>query len=85
MVSWLIDSMSWRFSKHALLLLARRGVNHALRTFRFWYNQVRPHQHLQGRTPHEVWHGIDIYRCRIRRSVEYEAWDGLLRGECLHG
>lgn len=27
-----------------------------LAEFRFWYNQLRPHQHLHGRTPWEVWH-----------------------------
>ena len=59
------------------------ALNEALGIFRFWYNEIRPHQHLQGRTPNEVWHGIDVYRRKIRRRVEYEAWDGLLQGECL--
>jgi hypothetical protein len=44
---------------------------------------VRPHQHLQGRTPAEVWGGIDIYRRRVRRRLWFEAWDGLLQGEYL--
>lgn len=66
-----------------LLVTDRDALNEALGTFRFWYNKVRPHQHLQGRTSHEVWHGIDIYRRKIRRRVEYEAWNGLLQGECL--
>jgi transposase InsO family protein len=66
-----------------LIVTDRNALNEALAIFRYWYNQVRPHQHLQGRTPHEAWHGIDVYRCRIRRRVEYEAWDGLLQGEYL--
>jgi transposase InsO family protein len=68
-----------------LMVADADGLNDALCIFRYWYNQVRPHQHLQGRTPHEVWHGMDIYRRKVRRSVEYEAWDGLLQGECLQG
>lgn len=28
--------------------------------FRFWYNHVRPHHHLDGLTPAEVWQGIFI-------------------------
>jgi transposase InsO family protein len=66
-----------------LIVADRDGLNEALGIFRFWYNHVRPHQHLRGRTPHEVWHGIDVYRRKIRRCVEYEAWEGLLQGECL--
>ena len=66
-----------------LIVADHEALNESLGIFRYWYNQVRPHQHLQGRTPHEVWHGIDIYRRSIRRCVEYEAWEGLLQGECL--
>ena len=33
----------------------------ALRDIRQWYNHERPHDHLQGRTPAEVWAGIDIF------------------------
>ncbi|MDH4187805.1 MAG: integrase core domain-containing protein, partial [Nitrospira sp.] len=32
----------------------------ALQTIRVWYNHERPHDHLQGRTPAEVWAGIDV-------------------------
>jgi transposase InsO family protein len=28
---------------------------------RQWYNHHRPHDHLQGRTPAEVWARIDIF------------------------
>lgn len=66
-----------------LLVADRDALNEALGIFRFWYNEVRPHQHLQGRTPNEVWHGIDVYRRRVRRRTDYEAWDGLLQGERL--
>ena len=34
------------------------GLNSALVDFRFFYNHVRPHQHLAGLTPAEVWGGL---------------------------
>lgn len=33
----------------------------ALQQVRTWYNHDRPHDHLQGRTPAEVWAGIDVF------------------------
>ena len=36
-------------------------LNGALAQFRFWYNHVRPHQNLDGRTPVEVWNGTDVF------------------------
>lgn len=61
----------------------RIALGASLTAFRLWYNHVRPHQHLQGRTPAEVWDGIDIYRRRVKRRLWFEAWDGLLQGEYL--
>lgn len=58
-------------------------LNGALFQFRFWYNHVRPHQHLQGRTPAEVWQGRDIYTQPIKEECFFTAWDGLLRGYYL--
>ena len=36
----------------------------ALQEVRTWYNHERPHDHLQGRTPAEVWAGIDVFAAR---------------------
>jgi transposase InsO family protein len=36
----------------------------ALSEIRTWYNHERPHDHLQGRTPAEVWAGIDVFAAR---------------------
>ena len=54
-----------------------------LKMFRFWYNRVRPHQHLGGRTPHEAWRGIDPFARHAKLRGWFEAWDGLLQGEYL--
>lgn len=51
--------------------------------FRFWYNAVRPHQHLDGKTPLEVWHGVDVFNEGYKRLYRFEAWDGRLTGYYL--
>lgn len=58
-------------------------LNGALGQFQFWYNHVRPHQNLEGRTPAEVWQGKDIYHSRPKDEFFFEAWDGLLQGYYL--
>lgn len=55
-------------------------LQHSLVEFRFWYNAVRPHQSLYGRTPAEVWNSRDIYRRGPKAVIPYDAWDGLLSG-----
>lgn len=40
------------------------ALTNALRDVRIWYNHDRPHDHLQGRTPAEVWAGIDVFASR---------------------
>lgn len=62
---------------------SRDQLNHALFLFRFWYNYVRPHQHLDGRTPAEVWRGIDSFVQPARRRYDFDAWDALLTGVYL--
>ena len=37
------------------------SLDRALAHTRCVYNHLRPHQHLQGRTPAEVWAGIDVF------------------------
>jgi transposase InsO family protein len=52
----------------------------ALGDFRAWYNHVRPHQHLGGRTPAEAWAGIDPYAVAPTSASYFSAWDGMLTG-----
>lgn len=37
------------------------SLDRALVHTRAVYNHLRPHQHLQGRTPAEVWAGVDVF------------------------
>ena len=50
-----------------------------LRQVRFFYNHLRPHQHLQGRTPAEVWAGIDVFSRQPQAAVWVNAWEGALQ------
>jgi len=59
---------------------SREQLNGALVQFRFWYNHIRPHQNLYGKTPAEVWSGIDVFTKKPKKEYWFEAWDGLLTG-----
>jgi transposase InsO family protein len=52
----------------------------SLLLFRFFYNHVRPHQNLSGRTPAEVWAGTEILADEPKMTYWFDAWDGLLQG-----
>lgn len=58
-------------------------LNRDLGTFRYWYNHVRPHQNLDGKTPAEAWSGINPYTKPPKQEHWFGAWDGLLAGYCL--
>lgn len=55
-------------------------LNQDLGIFRFWYNKVRTHNNLNGRTPEEVWLDIDIYKQPSKDIYYFNEWDGLLSG-----
>ncbi|OGT13002.1 MAG: hypothetical protein A3J49_02740 [Gallionellales bacterium RIFCSPHIGHO2_02_FULL_57_16] len=55
-------------------------LNRDLNTFRYWYNHIRPHQNLNGKTPAEAWSGDNPYTKSPKQEYWFEAWDGLLMG-----
>ena len=60
-----------------------RALNLSLAEFRFFYNFVRPHQNLEGRTPAETWTGANPFTAKIKNEYWFEAWEGLLQGYYL--
>jgi transposase InsO family protein len=52
-----------------LPLTSEKEFERRLTRIRQWYNHARPHDHLQGRTPAEVWAGIDVFAPRARTRV----------------
>jgi len=55
-------------------------LNRDLDTFRYWYNHIRPHQNLNGKTPAEAWREDNPYTKSPKHEHWFEAWDGLLAG-----
>ena len=53
-----------------------------LHDFQRWYNEIRPHQNLCGRTPIEAWNKIDPFHAPSEpKEVRFvEGWGGLLSG-----
>ena len=51
--------------------------------FQFWYNEVRPHNYLDGKTPMEVWNKVDVFSSGYKRAYWFEDWGGLLTGYYL--
>lgn len=49
-------------------------LDEALGQFRLYYHHLRPHQHLQGRTPAEVWAGVDIFADTPQGRAWQRAW-----------
>jgi len=58
----------------------REQLNRDLNVFRYWYNHIRPHQNLDGKTPAEAWCGDNPFAKPPKQEHWFEAWDGLLMG-----
>jgi len=46
-----------------------KDLDTKLTRIRQWYNHVRPHDHLRGRTPAKAWAGIDVFAARPRERT----------------
>ena len=51
--------------------------------FQFWYNEIRSHSYLNGKTPMEVWDNVDVFSTGYKRAYWFEDWGGLLTGYYL--
>lgn len=60
--------------------ISAADLDDLLAEFRFWYNAVRPHQHLHHYTPLEVWTGVNPFRDEPKQIYKFMAWEGLLQG-----
>ncbi|MGH7165731.1 MAG: integrase core domain-containing protein [Nitrospiraceae bacterium] len=50
------------------------GLDRALHQVRRWYNHGQPHQHLHGRTPAEVWAGVDVFAPTSSWAPRWSQW-----------
>ena len=51
---------TFKFYSDRVIFNAKK-IQLALDEFQFWYNAVRPHRHLDGLTPQEVWTGLSPF------------------------
>lgn len=65
-----------------LSIASAAPLQQVLMQFTFWYNQVRPHRHLHGRTPYEVWQGIEL-ATPVQEVVPVNLLGGALTGYWL--
>ena len=67
------------YVRHMAILRSAMAAN--MQIFRQFYNQVRPHANLGGRTPAEAWSGR---RHNLMGKGYYiNEWDGVLKGVYL--
>jgi putative transposase len=66
-----------------LTIINSDDLNQKLMEFSYWYNSVRSHSYLGGKTPDEVWNNVDVFIQGYKRAIWYEKWDGLLTGYYL--
>ncbi|WP_442781051.1 integrase core domain-containing protein [Alteromonas sp. a30] len=63
-----------------LAIQSQQHLEHLLPDYIYWYNVVRPHSHLDGRTPMEVWQQVDVFKTGYKCTKHFEKWGGLLTG-----
>ena len=57
-----------------------KSLEIALREFRFFYNHIRPHQHLNYRTPNEVWDNKSMTNSKTHEALYFSALCGNVAG-----
>ncbi len=75
-----IERMIGTFKERINKLAVRdqKQLNLLLPDYIHWYNMIRPHSHLDGRTPMEVWDKVDVFTKGYKQATHYEKWRGLL-------
>jgi transposase InsO family protein len=63
--------------------VSAQALQRLLIEFCFWYDAVRPHQHLGGATPQEAWDGVNPWSAPVKEEMFFEGWEGRLRGYYL--
>jgi transposase InsO family protein len=51
------------------------SLDRALAETRYVYNHLRPHHHLRGRTPAEVWAGVDVFTPSLKSRRWLRRWE----------
>ena len=63
-----------------LLFPTSQSLEVGLKEFRFYYNHIRPHQHLYGKTPSEVWCNKPMATSKTHEALYFTALCGNVAG-----
>lgn len=61
------------------------SLDRALAHTRYVYNHLRPHHHLHGRTPAEVWAGVDVFAPTRKSRRWLRRWERQWEQTTLEG
>jgi len=63
-----------------LVFPTTKSLETALKEFRFFYNHIRPHQHLNYLTPNEVWSNKPMANSKTHKALYFSALCGNVAG-----
>jgi len=63
-----------------LVFPTTKSLKEGLKEFRFFYNHIRPHQHLNYLTPNEAWNNKPIANSKTHEALYFSALCGNVAG-----
>ena len=63
-----------------LVFPTTKSLEKGLKEFRFFYNHIRPHQHLNYSTPNEVWNNKPIANSKTHEALYFNVLCGNVAG-----
>jgi hypothetical protein len=63
-----------------LVFPTSQSLKNGLHKFRFFYNHIRPHQHLSYRTPSEAWTNKPMATAKTHEALYFSALCGNVAG-----
>ncbi len=60
------------------IIITEQTIEQRLKEFRYWYNHVRTHNNLKGKTPAEAWSKIS--HNQRSEAIYVSLWNGILNG-----
>ena len=57
-----IRSLKTEYARQIIVPLRQSDMRYELGLYVTWYNELRPHQALNGRTPQEIYDGLPVFQ-----------------------
>jgi len=73
--------LTLKTSFNKLDFYSHKGIDRALQIFRFYYNHIRVHQHLNYLTPYETWNDTNHTTSKDTNEIYYfSELEGVING-----